>query len=141
MDAKQLLLFAASLVAASLCGQAVAEETRVPYAQVAEIEIDPTQLEAYKAAVNEQIETAIRVEPGVLVLYAVADKDSPTRVRVFEISRSPFPQGIQRRRRRLANAQRGIRFGSAPGPRRPRRRREWSIDLEPVPKAGAPLLE
>jgi quinol monooxygenase YgiN len=85
MDAKQLLFFGASLVAASACGQVVAEETRVPYVQVAEIEIDPAQLEQYKAAVHEQIETAIRVEPGVLVLYAVADKDSPTRVRVFEI--------------------------------------------------------
>ena len=53
--------------------------------QVAEIEVDATQLEQYKAAVHEQIETAIRVEPGVLVLYAVADKDSPTHVKVFEI--------------------------------------------------------
>jgi quinol monooxygenase YgiN len=55
------------------------------YGQVAEIEIDPAQLEEYKAAVHEQIETAIRVEPGVLVLYAVADKDDPAHVRVFEI--------------------------------------------------------
>jgi quinol monooxygenase YgiN len=53
--------------------------------QVAEIEIDPAQLEDYKAAVKEQIETAIRVEPGVLTLYAVSDKDNPTRVMVFEV--------------------------------------------------------
>jgi quinol monooxygenase YgiN len=44
-------------------------------------------LEGYKAAVKEQIETAIRVEPGVLVLYAVSEKDNPTRVRIFEIYR------------------------------------------------------
>jgi quinol monooxygenase YgiN len=85
MDAKQLVFLGASLVAASACGQVIAEEARVPYVQVAEIEIDPAQLEEYKAAVHEQIETAIRIEPGVLVLYAVADKDSPTHVRVFEI--------------------------------------------------------
>jgi hypothetical protein len=77
MHAKQILFLAASLVAGSACGQVIAQETRVPYVQVAEIEIDPTQFEQYKAAVHEQIETAIRVEPVVLVLYAVADKDSP----------------------------------------------------------------
>jgi hypothetical protein len=51
MDGKQLLFLGASLVAASACGQVIAEETRVPYLQVAEIEIDPTHLEEYKAAV------------------------------------------------------------------------------------------
>ena len=55
------------------------------YVQVAEIEIDPAQLESYEAAVKEHIDTAIRLEPGVLVLYAVSEKDNPTRVRVFEV--------------------------------------------------------
>lgn len=55
------------------------------YVQVAEIEIDPAQLDAYKAAVHEHIETAVRVEPGVLALQAVSEKDDPTRIRVFEI--------------------------------------------------------
>jgi quinol monooxygenase YgiN len=47
----------------------------------------PARLEDYKALVKEQIETAIRTEPGVLVLYAVAEKNNPTRVSVFEIYR------------------------------------------------------
>lgn len=47
------------------------------YVQVAEIEIDPAQLEAYKAAVGEQIATAIRMEPGVLVLYVRKRKSNP----------------------------------------------------------------
>ena len=34
---------------------------------------------------KEHIETALRVEPGVLVLYAVSEKDDPTNVRVFEV--------------------------------------------------------
>ena len=37
------------------------------------------------AAVSKHIEAAIRVEPGVLVLYAVAHNDDPTRVTIFEI--------------------------------------------------------
>ena len=65
--------------------RAHANEMQRPYVRVAQIEIDPAQLESYKAIAKEQIETAIRVEPGVLTLYAVAEQDNPTRVVVFEI--------------------------------------------------------
>lgn len=55
--------------------------------QIAEVVVFPAQLERYKAAVHEQIEAAIRLEPGVLVLYSVASKDNPTHITVFEIYR------------------------------------------------------
>ena len=73
------------MLASTLCRPASAEEKQGQYLQLAEIEIDPAQAESYKAAVREQIDTAIRVEPGVLVLYAVYEKDNPSLVRVFEI--------------------------------------------------------
>jgi hypothetical protein len=38
--------------------------------RIAELEIDSGQLEAYKLALKEEIETSIRIEPGVLTLYA-----------------------------------------------------------------------
>jgi quinol monooxygenase YgiN len=85
MNTKQLFVF--GVLAAALGGGAVAQQANGQYVQVAEIEIDPAQLEAYRAAVQEQIEAVIRVEPGVLVLYAVSDKDNPARVKVFEIYR------------------------------------------------------
>lgn len=88
MITKQLLILGASMLASSLGVSAIAQETQGQYIQLAEIEIDPAQLEAYKAAVKEHIETAVRVEPGVLVLYAVSDKDNPTQVKVFEIYRN-----------------------------------------------------
>ena len=87
MNTKQLFVFGASLLAAAFGGGAVAQQANEQYVQVAEIEIDPVQLEAYRAAVQEQIEAAIRKEPGVLVLYAVAENDNPNHVRVFEIYR------------------------------------------------------
>jgi quinol monooxygenase YgiN len=87
MNTKHLLIIGASVLASSLYGRAVAQERQGQYVQVAEIEIEPAQLESYRAAVREQIETAVRVEPGVLVLYAVSEKDNPTRIRVFEIYR------------------------------------------------------
>jgi quinol monooxygenase YgiN len=56
-----------------------------PYIRLAELEIDPARLESFAAAIREQIEAAVRVEPGVLALHAVSLKDDPTRIRVFEI--------------------------------------------------------
>lgn len=57
----------------------------MPVVRVAELDIDPAQLEPYKAAVREEIETSVRIEPGVLAIYAVAEKDNPAKLRLFEI--------------------------------------------------------
>ena len=56
-----------------------------PFVRVADIEVDPQQREAFVAAVTEEMDESIRVEPGVLALYAVAEKDDPSRLRFFEI--------------------------------------------------------
>lgn len=85
MNARQLLVLGAATLASSVVGPTVAQERREPYVRVAEIEIDPARLEPYKAAVKEQIEAAVRLEPGVLTLYAVSDKENPARVFVLEI--------------------------------------------------------
>jgi quinol monooxygenase YgiN len=87
MSMKQLLVYGASMLAVALGGGAVAQEPDGQYVQVAEIEVDPAQVGAYRAAIEEQIGAAIRKEPGVLVLCAVAEKDDPTRVKVLEIYR------------------------------------------------------
>jgi quinol monooxygenase YgiN len=85
MNARQLLFVGASVLASAVCGVALAQEMQGQYVQIAEIEIGSAQLEDYKSAVREHIETAVRVEPGVLVLYAVSEKDNPTHIRVFEV--------------------------------------------------------
>jgi quinol monooxygenase YgiN len=85
MDAEQLLVLGASALASSLCGRAVADGAQDPYVRVAELEVDPAQLEVYKAAAKEIIENSVRLEPGVLALYSVSDKDNPAHVTVFEI--------------------------------------------------------
>jgi quinol monooxygenase YgiN len=86
MNTTQLLVLAGTALAAFSTPAAPQDATQ-PHVQIAEIEIDPAQLEDYKAAVKEQIEAAIRLEPGVLVLYSVSLMDDPTHVRVFEIYR------------------------------------------------------
>ncbi len=52
---------------------------------MAELEIDPAQLKSYKAALREEIETSIRMESGVLNLYAVSVKGHPAQIRLFEL--------------------------------------------------------
>jgi quinol monooxygenase YgiN len=87
MNVKQVLTFGMTLFLASFGVAAIGEAMAQQHIQVAEIEIDPLQLESYKAAVQEQIEAAIRLEPGVLVLYSVSPKDNPNHITVFEIYR------------------------------------------------------
>jgi quinol monooxygenase YgiN len=52
--------------------------------RIAELEIDPNQIAAYKALVTEEVEASVRTEPGVLLLYALSIKGSPDKVRVIE---------------------------------------------------------
>jgi len=42
-------------------------------------------LEEYNAYLKEEIEASMRLEPGVLVLYAVAEKERPHHVTILEI--------------------------------------------------------
>jgi quinol monooxygenase YgiN len=53
--------------------------------RIAKLVIDSAQLQNYMAALKEHAETAVRVEPGVLTLYAVVEKNNPTHITVFEI--------------------------------------------------------
>src|SRR4051812_7015120 len=86
MNARRPLNIGGVVLALSLCSvAAAAEEASMPYVRIAEIEIDPARLEAYKAAVKEEMEASVRVEPGVLAIYAVAEKDNPSRLRFFEM--------------------------------------------------------
>ncbi|TMI94941.1 MAG: antibiotic biosynthesis monooxygenase [Bacteroidetes bacterium] len=53
--------------------------------RLAKLVIDPTQLENYKALLKEEIEASIRLERGVLTLYAVVEKNDPTHITILEI--------------------------------------------------------
>jgi quinol monooxygenase YgiN len=53
--------------------------------RIAELEIDPAQLDTYRALLSEEIEASVEKEPGVLMLYAVAEKDRPEQIRILEV--------------------------------------------------------
>jgi len=85
MLARRFLAFGAALIAGVSCSRAPDAPTRRPVVRLAELEIDPAQLAPYLAALREEVETSIRVEPGVLTLYSVQVKGAPWRIRLFEM--------------------------------------------------------
>jgi quinol monooxygenase YgiN len=90
MKANRVVMLGASMLTLCLVyayGSATAEQKQHPMVRIAELEIDPAQLEAYKAALREEIEASIRLEPGVLTLYAVSLKTRPTSIRILETYR------------------------------------------------------
>jgi len=92
MKTRRLMITAAALFIGAALLQPLpmrAQSTEPRLVRLAELEIDPAFLDAYKTALKEEIETSIRVEPGVLTLYAVSVKDHPNQIRLFEMYASP----------------------------------------------------
>jgi len=83
--AKQLVTVIALLVLALLINTNIKAQEKKQMVRLAKIKVDPSQLEKYNAALKEQMTTAIRVEPGVLTYYAVADKNDPSHITILEI--------------------------------------------------------
>lgn len=53
--------------------------------RIAELEIDPAQLEAFKTILKEEQEASVRLETGVLMLHSVALANEPTHIRLLEV--------------------------------------------------------
>ena len=68
----------------TLCAKSFAQSSS-QYIRIAKIVVDSAKLKEYNAALKEHAEAAVKVEPGVIMLYAVAEKLQPTHVSVFEI--------------------------------------------------------
>ena len=60
-------------------------QEKIQMVRLAKIKVDPLQLDKYNDALKEQMTTAVRVEPGVLTYYAVADKNDPSQITILEI--------------------------------------------------------
>ncbi len=56
-----------------------------PFVRIAELEIDPDRIEAFRVLLVEEIEASVATEPGVLMLHAVAIAGSPAQLRLFEV--------------------------------------------------------
>ena len=85
MNLKQWMIAGAASVMSFLAGVTFTAQPQTPVVRLADLEIDPGQLQRYLEIVKEEMDTSVRVEPGVLAIYAVAEKDHPNRLRFLEI--------------------------------------------------------
>jgi quinol monooxygenase YgiN len=72
-------------IIAMACSTNPSAQSKNHIVRLAKLVIDSSQLANYKSLLKEGIETAVRVEPGVLTLYAVSEKENPTHITILEI--------------------------------------------------------
>ena len=53
--------------------------------RIAEIEIDTAYLEAYQAILEEEAAASVKLEPGVIAIFPMYQKENPALVRILEI--------------------------------------------------------
>jgi quinol monooxygenase YgiN len=93
-----LIAFAAAAGLAGMLTTAAATAPEpAPMVRIAELEIDPAQLDSYKRILAEEQEASVRLEPGVLMLHSVALAERPTSVRLLEVyaSRAAYEAHIR----------------------------------------------
>ena len=79
-----LPVLALAIVTIAGCDSASAQE-KGQMVRLSRLVIDASQLEAYRSALREEVSASVRLEPGVLTLYAVAEKERPTHFTILEI--------------------------------------------------------
>ena len=53
--------------------------------RISEIEIVPVYLDEYKAILKEESAASVKLEPGVIAIFPMFEKENPTQVRILEI--------------------------------------------------------
>ena len=59
-------------------------QDKTTYMRIAKITVDSTKLDDYKTALKEQMQSALKLEKGVLAYAAVQDKDNPAKITILE---------------------------------------------------------
>jgi quinol monooxygenase YgiN len=81
---------AASSIAASGSSQGM-------MVRISEIQIDPARRDEYNAILKEEAEASVRLEPGVISIFPMYQRERPTEVRILEIyaSRAAYESHIE----------------------------------------------
>jgi quinol monooxygenase YgiN len=53
--------------------------------RISEIEIDSIHLDEYKTILKEEAKASVRLEPGVISIYPMQQRENPNQVRILEI--------------------------------------------------------
>lgn len=79
-----LISISAIMLAACAKPTTIVSEKENQLVRLAVIEVDTAEINPYNEFLKEEIEASIRLEPGVITLYGVAEKENPERVTLFE---------------------------------------------------------
>lgn len=85
-----------TLISMAACSFSVgAEEAQMT--RLSKITVNADHLPAYRDALAEEVRASMELEPGVLSLYAVFDKEDPTRLTILEIyaNRQAYEQHVK----------------------------------------------
>ena len=82
---QSLIVFITLLMLTFSFGKKAMAQEKNQMVRLAKIKVSSSELENYNAALKEQMTTAVRVEPGVLTYYAMADKSDPSIITILEI--------------------------------------------------------
>lgn len=77
----------------------IASEAPAPglIVRISEIQIAPEHLDEYKAILQEEAEASVRLEPGVISIFPMTQRENPNEVRILEIyaSRAAYESHIK----------------------------------------------
>lgn len=77
------------LILCSSCGSKEPEQSKFSsdslMIRMAEIEIDPIYLDEYLAILKEESRASVALEPGVISIYPMFQKEHPRQIRLLEI--------------------------------------------------------
>ena len=76
------LLIAVFIIAGYHSASAQKKEMMV---RISEIEIDSTYLEEYKTILKEEAAASVKLEPGVIAIFPMYQKENPTLIRILEM--------------------------------------------------------
>jgi quinol monooxygenase YgiN len=69
----------------TLSGATCAQEPTAMMVRISEIEIAASQLNQYKAILAEEAQASVELEPGVIAIFPMYEKESDTTFRILEI--------------------------------------------------------
>jgi len=80
-----------------VAGSAANAQEKDMIVRISEIQIHPNSIAEYKAILKEEAEASVRLEPGVIAIFPMSQKENPTEVRILEIyaSREAYEAHLQ----------------------------------------------
>ena len=81
---QKILLMSIIVMATLFSSGKVSAQSNASYMRIANITVDSASLEKYQAALKEQMNAALQLEPGVLAYSAVYHKNNPAQITILE---------------------------------------------------------